>query len=192
MMIRIAVVGEIGSGKTFVSNLFGFPVFSADDEVAKIYKKNRIVYRKLRLKLPKFVSSFPVNKKNIITAIKYNPKNLKTISNIIHPVVRKQMRIFLKKNYKRKAIVLDIPLYFENNLNEKNDIVIFVSAKKKLINEALKKRKKSNVSLLKKLSKLQKSLAIKKKKSDYVIENNFRSGNIRKKVGLIKKQIFNK
>ena len=144
MMIRIAVVGEIGSGKTFVSNLFGFPVFSADDEVAKIYKKNRIVYRKLRLKLPKFVSSFPVNKKNIITAIKYNPKNLKTISNIIHPVVRKQMRIFLKKNYKRKAIVLDIPLYFENNLNEKNDIVIFVSAKKKLINEALKKRKKSN------------------------------------------------
>ena len=192
MMIRIAVVGEIGSGKTFVSNLFGFPVFSADDEVAKIYKKNRIVYRKLRLKLPKFVSSFPVNKKNIITAIKYNPKNLKTISNIIHPVVRKQMRIFLKKNYKRKAIVLDIPLYFENNLNEKNDIVIFVSAKKKLINEALKKRKKSNVSLLKKLSKLQKSLATKKKKSDYVIVNNFRSGNIRKKVDIIKKQIFKK
>ncbi len=192
MMIRIAVVGEIGSGKTFVSNLFGFPVFSADDEVAKIYKKNRIVYRKLRLKLPKFVSSFPVNKKNIITAIKYNPKNLKTISNIIHPVVRKQMRIFLKKNYKRKAIVLDIPLYFENNLNEKNDIVIFVSAKKKLINEALKKRKKSNINLLKKLSKLQKSLATKKKKSDYVIVNNFRSGNIRKKVDIIKKQIFNK
>ncbi|MDC2995897.1 dephospho-CoA kinase [Candidatus Pelagibacter sp.] len=191
-MIRIAVVGEIGSGKTFVSNLFGFPVFNADNEVAKIYKKNRIVYRKLRLKLPKFVSSFPVNKKNIITAIKYNPKNLKIISNIIHPVVRKQMRIFLKKNYKRKAIVLDIPLYFENNLNKKNDIVIFVSSKKKLINQALKKRKKSDVNLLKKLSKLQKSLAIKKKKSDYVIENNFRSGNIRKKVGLIKKQIFNK
>ena len=192
MMIRIAVVGEIGSGKTFVSNLFGFPVFNADNEVAKIYKKNRIVYRKLRLKLPKFVSSFPVNKKNIITAIKYNPKNLKIISNIIHPAVRKQMRIFLKKNYKRKAIVLDIPLYFENNLNKKNDIVIFVSSKKKLINQALKKRKKSDVNLLKKLSKLQKSLAIKKKKSDYVIENNFRSGNIRKKVGLIKKQIFNK
>ena len=102
MMIRIAVVGEIGSGKTFVSNLFGFPVFNADNEVAKIYKKNRIVYRKLRLKLPKFVSSFPVNKKNIITAIKYNPKNLKTISNIIHPVVRKQMRIFLKKIIKEK------------------------------------------------------------------------------------------
>ena len=192
MMIRIAVVGEIGSGKTFVSNLFGFPVFNADNEVAKIYKKNRIVYRKLRLKLPKFVSSFPVNKKNIITAIKYNPKNLKTISNIIHPVVRKQMRIFLKKNYKRKAIVLDIPLYFENNLNKKNDIVIFVSSKKKLINQALKKRKKSNVNLLKKLSKLQKSLTIKKKKSDYIIENNFRSGNIRKKVDIIKKQIFNK
>ena len=70
--------------------------------------------------------------------------------------------------------------------------MIFISSKKKLINEALKKKKKSNVKLLKKLSKLQKSLAIKKKKSDYVIVNNFRSGNIRKKVNIIRKQILNK
>ena len=100
------------------------------------------------------------------------------------------MKDFLKKNHKKKAVVLDIPLYFENNLNKKKDIVIFINSKKKLINEILKKRKKSNLKLLKKLGKLQESLAIKRKKSDYIIENNFMRANIKKKVNIIKNQIF--
>ena len=189
-MIRIVVVGEIGSGKTYIAKLFGFPVFNADNEVAEIYKENKTVYRKLRLKLPKYIFSFPINKKNITNAIKNNPKNIKKIAKIIHPVVRNRMRNFLKKNRKKKAVVLDIPLYFENNLNKKRDIVIFINSKKKFINQALKKRKKSNLKLLKKLGKLQESLAIKKKKSDYIIENNFIRANIKKKVNIIKNQIF--
>ena len=189
-MIRIVVVGEIGSGKTYIAKLFGFPVFNADNEVAEIYKENKTVYRKLRLKLPKYIFSFPINKKNITNAIKNNPKNIKKIAKIIHPVVRNRMRNFLKKNHKKKAVVLDIPLYFENNLNKKRDIVIFINSKKKFINQALKKRKKSNLKLLKKLGKLQESLAIKKKKSDYIIENNFIRANIKKKVNIIKNQIF--
>ena len=40
-MIRIAVVGEIGSGKSHVAKQFGYPVFNADYEVKKLYKKNR-------------------------------------------------------------------------------------------------------------------------------------------------------
>ena len=55
-MIRIAVVGEIGSGKTYIARLFGLPIFNADNEVADIYKKDKTVYRKLRLKLPKYIS----------------------------------------------------------------------------------------------------------------------------------------
>ncbi len=189
-MIRIAVVGEIGSGKTYIAKLFGFPVFNADNEVAEIYKKNRIAYRKLRLKLPKYIFSFPVSKINIGDAIKNNTNNIKKINKIIHPIVRKRMRNFLKKNNKKKAVVLDIPLYFENNLNRKKDIVIFISSKKKHINDALKKRKKSNIKLLKKLNSLQKSLVIKRKKSNYIIQNNFKSRIIRKKVNIIKKQIL--
>ena len=192
MTIRIAVVGEIGSGKTFIAKLFGFPVFNADKEVKEIYKKNRIAYKNLKLKLPKYISSFPVSKIDIGNAIKNNINNIKKINRIIHPIVRKRMRNFLRKNNKKKAVVLDIPLYFENNLNNKNDIVIFISSKKKYISNALKKRKKTNIKLLKKLSKLQKSLAIKRKKSDYVIENNFKSGNAKKKVNIIKKEIFRK
>ena len=40
-MIRLAIVGDIGSGKSYVAKQFGYPVFNADEEVAKLYKKNR-------------------------------------------------------------------------------------------------------------------------------------------------------
>ena len=190
-MKRIAVVGGIGSGKTYAAKLFGFPVFNADEEVSKIYKRNKLVYKKLKFKLPNFISSFPIKKKQISNAVKSNTKNLNLISSIVHPVVRKNMYKFLKKNKKRKAIILDIPLYFENKLNKKKDIVIFISTKKKLIYKALKKRNKSNIKLLKKLEKLQQSLKIKKKKSTYVITNNFKSENLKKKIKTIKKEILN-
>ena len=191
-MIRIAVVGDIGSGKTYVAKLFGLPVFNADNEVAKIYKNNKHVFKKLRSKLPKFILSFPIRKDQISNAIKNNPKNLKAITKIIHPEVRKKMNKFLKKNYSKKAVVLDIPLYFENKLNKKKDVVIFISSKKKQVNEALKKRGKSKLNLLKKLGKLQKSLTIKKKKSNYVIQNDFKSGKLKNKVKIVKKRILNK
>ena len=62
-MIRIAVVGDIGSGKSYVAKLFGYPVFNADVEVEKIYKKSKKCYQKLRKKLPKYIYSFPIKKK---------------------------------------------------------------------------------------------------------------------------------
>lgn len=191
-MIRIAVVGEIGSGKSYASRLFGFPVFNADKEVIKIYKKDRKAYQKIKKKLPNHFFSFPIRKEQIVRAVNKNTKNLKTISKIIHPMVRKNMKVFLRKNRKKKAIVLDIPLYFENNLNKKGDVIIFISTKKKLIYSALLKRLKSNIKLLKKLGKLQQSILIKKKRSHYVIKNDFNSRNLKKMVKIIKYKILNK
>ena len=191
-MIRIAVVGEIGSGKTYVAKLFGFPVFNADKEVSKIYRNNLVVFKKLKKKLPKFIFSFPIKKKEIGNAVKNNLKNLKIISKIVHPIVRKNMFKFLKNNNFKKAVVLDIPLYFENNLNKKSDIVIFISAKKKQINSALRKRGISDLKLLKKIGKSQHSLKMKKKKSDYVVINNFKSENLKNKVKILKYKILDK
>ena len=53
-MIRIAVIGGIGSGKSFISKLFNYPVFNADNEVKYIYKKNKVCFNQMRKKLPKF------------------------------------------------------------------------------------------------------------------------------------------
>ena len=191
-MIRIALVGEIGSGKSYASRLFGFPVFNADKEVIKIYKKDRKAYQLIKKKLPNHFFSFPIRKEQIAHAVNKNTKNLKKISKVIHPLVRKKMRTFLRKNRKKKAIVLDIPLYFENNLNKKGDVIIFISTRKKNIYSALLKRRKSNIKLLKKLGKLQQSILIKKKKSHYVIKNDFNSRNLKKNVKIIKYKILNK
>ena len=48
-MIRIGILGDIGSGKSYVANNLGFPVFDADYEVAKLYKKNKKIFLKLIL-----------------------------------------------------------------------------------------------------------------------------------------------
>ena len=62
-MIRLAVVGDIGSGKSYVAKQFGYPVFNADVEVAKLYKENRKCYTKLKKILPNYIKSFPIKKK---------------------------------------------------------------------------------------------------------------------------------
>jgi len=139
-MIRIAVLGDICSGKSHVAKLFGYPVFNADAEVAKLYRKNRKCYSKLKKILPNYITSFPVKKNELLKAITANQQNLKKIAKIVHPEVRNRMNNFIKKNRNKKFVILDIPLFIENKLNKKNDILIFVDAKKKEINKRLKKK----------------------------------------------------
>ena len=64
-MIRVGIIGGIGSGKSFISKLFGYPVFNADNEVKNIYKKDKECFEKLKKKLPKFIKTFPIKKKNL-------------------------------------------------------------------------------------------------------------------------------
>ena len=47
-MIKIAILGDIGSGKSFVAKTFGYPVFNADKEVSKLYKKEKKIFNKLK------------------------------------------------------------------------------------------------------------------------------------------------
>ena len=61
-MIKIGILGDIGSGKSYVANSFGYPVFNADLEVSKLYKKNKRIFKKLKKILPKYISSFPIKK----------------------------------------------------------------------------------------------------------------------------------
>ena len=130
-MIRIAIVGDIGSGKSFISNLFNQPVFNADLEVADIYRKDKSCFAKIKRAIPNYFSKFPIKKNELIDSIIANKNNLKKISTIVHPIVRKRLNDFLKKNKNKKLVILDIPLYFENKINKKKDIVIYIEAKKK-------------------------------------------------------------
>ena len=178
-MIRIAVLGDIGSGKSHVAKLFGYPVFNADVEVAKLYRKSRKCYNKLKKKLPNYITSFPIKKIELSKAVMANRQNLKKIVKIVHPEIRNRMNNFIKRNRNKKFVVLDIPLLIENKLNKKNDILIFIDAKKKEIKKRLKKRNNVDTEILK---KFQLPIELKKKKAGYIVKNNFRNNSVKKNV----------
>jgi len=189
-MIRIAVLGDIGSGKSHIAKQFGYPVFNADAEVAKLYRKSRKCYNKLKKELPKYIVSFPVKKIEISNAIIAGQHNLKNIIKIVHPEVQSGMNSFIKKNKNKKFVILDIPLLMENKINKKNDILVFIDAKKKEINKRLKKKSNFNLKVVKKFKKLQFSVEVKKKQSDYIIKNNFKNNYVKKNVNMVLKKIL--
>ena len=68
-MRRIALVGDIGSGKTFLSKIFKYPVFNADLQVIELYKKDKFLFRKIKRKFPNNVTRFPIKKNEILKII---------------------------------------------------------------------------------------------------------------------------
>ena len=189
-MIRLAVVGDIGSGKSHIAKQFGYPVFNADLEVAKLYGKSRKCYTKLKKTLPNYITSFPVKKSELSKAIVADQNNLKKIIKTVHPEIRSKMNNFIKKNRDKKFVVLDIPLLMENKINKKNDILIFVDAKKREINKRLKKKININSKVLRRFKKLQLPGEFKKKQSDFTIKNNFKNNSIKKNVKKVLEKIL--
>ena len=189
-MVKIGILGDIGSGKSYVAKSFGYPVFDADVEVGKLYKNDRKIFNKLKKVLPKYIYSFPINKNEITEAILSNKFNLKKIIKIVHLEVKKKLNTFLKKNKTKIIVILDIPLLLENKINKKDDILVFVQSKKLDILKRLKKRKNCNIKLLKKFKNIQLPLAYKKKKSQFVIKNNFTNKSVNKSIKRILKDIL--
>ena len=189
-MNRIGIIGDIGSGKSFVAKNFGYPVFNADLEVSKLYKKDKRIFFKLRKILPNHIRSFPINKIEITNAILDRDKNLTKIVNIVHKEIRKKMNFFLKKNKNKKFVILDIPLLLENKINSKKDILVFVESKKKDIQKRLRKRKGFNIKLFNKFKKIQLKLEFKKKKSHYIIKNSFKEKPVKKEIKKILSKII--
>lgn len=174
-MIKICVVGSIGSGKTYISKLLAgtmFPIFNADEEVNNVYKQKSI-FLKLKKILPKYISSFPINKQELIQAISSNQGCLKKIIKIVHPEVRKKMKLFLQKNKNKKAVILDIPLLLENKLNEPEDVIICIEAQQKMLDKKLQQRPGYNKKIVSMLRKIQLPIEEKKSRADFVLVNNY-------------------
>ena len=188
-MRRIGILGAIGSGKSYISKCFGYPVFDADKEVGKLYKRDKKIFYKLKKILPQYFNEFPIEKNDVSKAILDKNQNLKKIIKVIHLEVRKKMNIFLNHNKNKKIVILDIPLLLENKLNKKNDILVFVQSKKTDIANRLKKRKNFNNKLFNKFQNIQLSLDYKRKKSQYVIKNDFTKKTISKYVRNILREI---
>ena len=189
-MIRIGILGDIGSGKSYVARNFGYPVFNADYEVSKLYKKDKKIFKKLKKKLPEFIFSFPINKNEITKAILSSNVNLKKIITIVHLEIRKKLKSFLKKNKNKELVILDIPLLLENKINNKKDILVFIESKNRDIAKRLEKRQNFNRNLFDKFRKIQINLDYKKKKSHYIIKNNFTKKSVKESIKKILDEIL--
>jgi dephospho-CoA kinase len=189
-MIKIGILGDIGSGKSYVAKSFDCPVFNADIEVAKLYKKDKKIFNKLKKILPKYFQSPPINKKEVTNAILVNKSNIKKIIKIVHLEIKKQMKIFLKQNKYKKIVILDIPLLLENKINKKKDILIYVQSKKLDILKRLRKRQNFNPKLLSKFKSIQLPSDYKKKKSQFIIKNNFTKKSVKRNIDKILKEIL--
>jgi dephospho-CoA kinase len=189
-MVRVGILGSVGSGKSFVANIFrelGFNIFSADNEVANIYKNNKAVNKKIakffRLKLYKG----KINKQDLRDSLKTNPNKFKFLNKIIHPIVRKRLDIFLSRFKKNKLVVLDIPLLVENKMLNFVDIFVLVKTRSNSFLNRIKKRKNLDKQFLNILKKQQASEKIKEGYADFIIYNSSKN-----KVQLQVKNIIDK
>ena len=189
-MVRVGILGSVGSGKTFVANIFkelSFNIFSADNEVANIYKNNKIVNKKIakffKLKLYKG----KINKQDLRDSLKKNPKKFKFLNKTIHPIVRKRLAIFLSRFKKNKLVVLDIPLLVENKMLNFVDILVLVKTRSNSFLSRIKKRKNLDKQFLNILRKQQASEKIKESYADFIIYNSSKN-----KVKLQVKNIIDK
>jgi dephospho-CoA kinase len=189
-MVRVGILGSVGSGKSYVANIFreiGFNIFSADNEVADIYKNNKIINKKISkfFKLKLYKSK--INKQELRASLKKNPNKFRFLNKIIHPTVRKKLDLFLTKYKKNKLVVLDIPLLVENKMFNFVDIFILVKTGSSSFLSRIKKRKNLDKQFLDILKKQQTSEKIKENYADFIIYNSSKN-----KVKLQVKKIIDK
>ena len=180
-MIKIGITGLLASGKSTVAKLMScdkYPIFSADKVVKALYKKRSFknkAKKKFNFKNTKNL------KKKVKNLVKENKKALKKLESIIHPLVRKEMKAFIKSKKNIKITILEIPLLIENKLTKYFDVIVFVGANK---NIRLKRYiatggdKKIFTILEKRQNKSSKKIKI----SNHVIYNNKSIKSLKKSV----------
>jgi dephospho-CoA kinase len=189
-MVRVGILGSVGSGKSFVANIFrelGFNIFSADNEVANIYKNNKIVNKKIAKFFKLKLYNDKINKQELRASLKKNPNKFRFLNKIIHPIIRKKLDFFLTKSKKNKLVVLDVPLLVENKMFNFVDIFILVKTGSSSFLSRIKKRKNLDKEFLNILKKQQISEKVKESYTDFIIYNGSKN-----KVKLQVKNIIDK
>ena len=189
-MIKVGILGSVGSGKSFVANIFkelGFNIFSADQVVSQIYERNKNINKKISIFFKLKLNRGKINKNELRDTLKKNPKKFKYLNKIIHPIVRNKLILFLSKYKKTKLVVLDIPLLIENKMFNFVDIFIFVKTKPNIFKIRIKKRRNLDKQFLKLLENQQADEKIKKGYADFTVDNSTKD-----KVKLQVKKILDK
>ena len=181
-MKKIGITGSLASGKTTASKILSKkigPLFSADNVVKKMYKNptfEKKIIQTLNIK-KKTNLKIEVRKK-----VLKNKKNLKKLEKVIHPIVRKDMLRFIRKNKKRRFIFLEIPLLIESKLTKYFDVIIFIKSKKDIRLKRYLSNNKKNKKFFEFLNNKQIKDSKKMKYCDHIVVNNNSLSDLKKKL----------
>ncbi|MFK5856107.1 MAG: dephospho-CoA kinase [Bacteroidota bacterium] len=175
-MIKVALTGNIGSGKTTIANIFkvfGVPVFNADIEARSLYL-DKDVKNKLRLlfKEEVFLSSGEVDTKALASIIFNDKEALKDVNNIIHPLVLSMYNNWCVNNSIAPYTIHETAILFENSLQDNFDFVINVSASVEVRVSRVMERDGVPKSLVEERMANQLSDEIKCELSQFIINND--------------------
>ena len=130
-MIRIALTGSIGMGKSTVARMFeqaGVPVFDADAEVRKLQGEGGALVDVIGDRFPNSVVDGVVDRERLSKMVLDDPAELAALEAIVHPKVQAARERFIQEHRNAPAMVFEIPLLFETGGEKAFDKVVVVSA----------------------------------------------------------------
>ena len=193
-MIKIGLTGSIGMGKTATGKIFselGLPLYDADAAVHKLYGPGQKGSEKIKEKFPNSINpDGSVNRKSLSTEVLGDPEKIKSLENIIHPLVGEDRKVFFDENAKAKAVVLDIPLLFETGGEKFVDYIVVVDAPREIQEERVLSRPNMTKEKFEKIITQQIPNHEKKKKADFIVDTSISIEDARNQVANIVKKII--
>ena len=193
-MKKIAITGNIGSGKTTISNILikeGYEVFQCDKEISKLYLSSDLkedIKMAFNNKVQNlFFRNGKVNKKSLSDYVFSSPPSLKKLEKIVYFYLEITKKKFLKKNKKKRFDFFYIPLLFEKKQEDDYNYIIYLVLNKENQKKRVLKRKNMNEFKLKKILKNQKDLSKSKKISLLLDTNNKKAEVKRNLLGFVEK-----
>ena len=194
MAIKIGITGSIGMGKSTVSSIFrnnNIKVWDADFEVQTLYKKGKEGYNSIISIYPELEDEVEINRKKVFYLVREKKIDLKSIEEIIHPLLIKSREKFIKKYQIEKMLIFDIPLLYETKAQNWLNYVITVFCSEENQIERLKKRKNYDIKKINYLISKQIPIKQKNKKADFVINTDQDMKQVERRVVNIIKTIRN-
>lgn len=172
-LIKIGLTGCIGMGKSTTLKMFedeGVLTWSADEAVSRLYAKDGKAVLKVQALTPESVVNNSVSRENLREQVKNRPEILLSLELIVNPLIKTDRENFLRSNSQKKAVVLDLPLLFENKMELEFDIIVVVSAPARVQEERVLSRNTMDIKLLNIIKSKQISDEEKKSRADFVFE----------------------
>ncbi len=130
-MMRLALTGSIGMGKSTVAAMFakaGIPVFDADAVVRRLQGPGGALVPRIEQRFPGTTGPDGVDREALSRRVLKDPRELAALEELVHPAVHHERTRFIVENGDKPALLFEIPLLFETGGNEAFDKVIVVSA----------------------------------------------------------------